>query len=86
MAYFPFFIDIDNQKCLIVGGGTVAYRKVLVLKDYGPRIHVVAAEISGKIRDLRREKTAGSSWSRESLRTGIWRMWTLWWRPRRTGR
>ena len=56
MAYFPFFIDIDNQKCLIVGGGTVAYRKVLVLKDYGPRIHVVAAEISGKIRDLAERK------------------------------
>ena len=55
MAYFPFFIDIENQNCLIVGGGTVAYRKVRVLSDYGPRIRVVAPEISEKIRELAAE-------------------------------
>ena len=56
MAYFPFFVDIENQNCLIVGGGTVAYRKVRVLMDYGPRIRVVAPEISEKIRELASEK------------------------------
>ena len=23
MAYFPFYIDIENKKILVVGGGTV---------------------------------------------------------------
>ena len=52
MAYFPFFVDIEGQDCLIVGGGTVAYRKVQALKDYGPCIRVVAPEISEKIQSL----------------------------------
>ena len=42
MAYFPFFMDIEGQRCLIVGGGIVACRKVEVLLDYGPEIVVVS--------------------------------------------
>ena len=29
MAYFPFYIDIENKNILVVGGGTVALRRVL---------------------------------------------------------
>lgn len=52
MAYFPFFVDVEGQDCLIVGGGNVAYRKVLVLADYGPRIRVVSPEIGEDLREL----------------------------------
>lgn len=31
MAYFPMFVDMTERECLIVGGGNVAYRKVIVL-------------------------------------------------------
>lgn len=58
MAYFPFFMDIENQKCLIVGGGIVACRKVEVLLEYGPDITVVAVEMADRmVRDC--EKAAG---------------------------
>ncbi len=49
MAYFPFFVDIENQDCLIVGGGIVALRKVEVLIDYGPRITVVSPQIEEEL-------------------------------------
>lgn len=52
MAYFPFFVDIKGQKCLIVGGGMVAYRKVAVLLDYGPDIEVVAPQMNRELADL----------------------------------
>ncbi len=52
MAYFPFFMDIEGQNCLIVGGGKVACRKVAVLADYGPRIRVVAPEMEEELREL----------------------------------
>ena len=56
MAYFPFFMDIEGQRCLIVGGGVVACRKVEVLLDYGPEIVVVSPETgAGKVTLLRRE-------------------------------
>ncbi len=45
MAYFPFFVDIEGKRCLIAGGGMVSYRKVLILKDFGPDITVVSPEM-----------------------------------------
>lgn len=52
MAYFPFFVDIENQDCLIAGGGTVALRKVEVLLPYGPRITVISPEIEPEMKEL----------------------------------
>ena len=49
MGYFPFFIDIKDRPCLIVGGGRVALRKAEKLLPYGPRITVVAHEICDEI-------------------------------------
>lgn len=52
MAYFPFFVDIEKQNCLIVGGGIVALRKVEVLLPYDPDITVVAPEFAPELREL----------------------------------
>ncbi len=36
MNYLPVFIDIKQKPCLVVGGGSIAYRKInLLLKAYG---------------------------------------------------
>ena len=51
MAYFPMFVDIEKKKCLIVGGGTVALRKVQVLLDFGADVVVVAPEVIPKIKE-----------------------------------
>ena len=51
MAYFPMFVDIKKKKCLIVGGGTVALRKVKVLLDFGADVVVVALEVISKIKE-----------------------------------
>ena len=52
MAYFPFCVDIEGQKCRIVGGGIVACRKEEVLLEYGPEITVVAPVMSERITRL----------------------------------
>ncbi len=44
MEYFPFFIDIEGQPVLIVGGGAVALRKAEKLLPYRPRLRAVAPE------------------------------------------
>lgn len=43
MAYFPFFMEMEGRKGLVVGGGRVALRKVRALLPYGPKLTVVAA-------------------------------------------
>ena len=50
MAYFPVFMDITGQEVLIVGGGTVAFRKVEKLLPYEPQITLVAPNVDARIR------------------------------------
>ena len=52
MAYFPMFVDMTERECLIVGGGNVAYRKVIVMLDFGAKITVVAEDICEELRKL----------------------------------
>lgn len=52
MAYFPFYIDIENKKILVVGGGTVALRKIEKLTPFSPDITVVAPKICDEIKAL----------------------------------
>ena len=52
MAYFPFYIDIENKKILVVGGGTVALRKIEKLTPFSPDITVVAPKICEEIKVL----------------------------------
>ena len=58
MAYFPFFIDIEQKKCLVVGGGTVALRKVEVLLPYGAILIVVAPSIHEDIIAMAKEDSS----------------------------
>ena len=50
MAYFPFFIDIENKKGLIVGGGRIAAHKAEKVKPFGAKITIIAPDISEDLR------------------------------------
>lgn len=53
MAYFPFFMDISGQSCVIAGGGKVAFRKIEVLLEFGAKIIVIAPDICSEITALK---------------------------------
>ncbi|GAN32008.1 MAG: bifunctional precorrin-2 dehydrogenase/sirohydrochlorin ferrochelatase [Candidatus Brocadia sp. AMX2] len=42
--YYPIFLNIQDKKCVVVGGGDVAWRKVCSLKDAGAKVTVVSPE------------------------------------------
>lgn len=48
-AYMPISITLKDRRCLVVGGGQVALRKVETLLDYDCHITVVAPEVTGKL-------------------------------------
>ncbi|MGH4122020.1 MAG: precorrin-2 dehydrogenase/sirohydrochlorin ferrochelatase family protein [Clostridium sp.] len=50
--YYPMMIDIKNKKCLVVGGGNVAYRKVNELIEYGAKVTLVSMGINENINSL----------------------------------
>jgi precorrin-2 dehydrogenase / sirohydrochlorin ferrochelatase len=49
MAFFPLFIDLENKKCVVVGGGRVATRKAETLLQFAARIVVISPEITEQL-------------------------------------
>ena len=52
MKTYPANLLLENRKCLVVGGGKVAARKLDRLVESGADVKVVAAKASNKIKDL----------------------------------
>lgn len=52
MDFFPVFLNIKNQECLVVGGGDVAARKVRSLMASGAKVRVVAPELGNILRGM----------------------------------
>ncbi|MDA8234005.1 MAG: bifunctional precorrin-2 dehydrogenase/sirohydrochlorin ferrochelatase [Clostridia bacterium] len=44
--FYPINLRIENQNCLIVGGGKVAERKVLSLLDCGAIVRVISQQVT----------------------------------------
>ncbi len=56
MAYFPVFVDLKERECLVVGGGKVAYRKVVNLLTFEGDVTLVAVDICDELKTLADEK------------------------------
>ncbi len=52
MAFFPIFINLHEQPVLIVGAGTVAYRKTCSLLDFAAKVVVVAPTFHPAFKEL----------------------------------
>lgn len=44
-AYYPMFVDIRGRRCVVIGGGEVAMRKVARLVDCGGDVEVISPEL-----------------------------------------
>lgn len=51
MQNYPIFVDLKKQPCLVVGGGSVALRKIRLMLSAGAKITVVAPNICQELRD-----------------------------------
>ena len=52
MSYFPFFMEIKDQHCLVVGGGIVALRKIEKLLPFGVKITVVSPAFCSEVEEM----------------------------------
>ena len=52
MDIFPISLKLQQQPCLIVGGGHIAYRKAVLLAKAGAVIHVIAPEIEANLLEI----------------------------------
>ena len=42
--HFPMFVDLTHRKVTVVGGGTIALRRVQVLLSFGAQVHMIAPQ------------------------------------------
>ncbi len=50
--YYPVMLDLKGKKCLVVGGGTVAERKVMHLVESDADVYVIALELTETLQNL----------------------------------
>jgi precorrin-2 dehydrogenase/sirohydrochlorin ferrochelatase len=55
MRYYPLFLDIARRRCVVVGGGNVAERKVGRLLACGASVEVVATSVTPLLAALKGE-------------------------------
>ena len=55
MAYFPLFVNLEKQKIVIVGGGTIAERRAKTILPFAETVTVVAKTFSEEITALAAE-------------------------------
>lgn len=51
-TYYPMMVDLAGRRCLVVGGGRVAERKIALLQDCGAEVEVVSPATTRKIAGL----------------------------------
>jgi precorrin-2 dehydrogenase len=51
-VYYPAFLDLRSRRCLVVGGGAVAERKVGALLDAGARVVIVSPTLTSALEEL----------------------------------
>lgn len=44
-SYFPVFLNVSGKKCVVVGGGQVALRKVKTLLERGADVEVISPDV-----------------------------------------
>jgi precorrin-2 dehydrogenase/sirohydrochlorin ferrochelatase len=51
MGYYPIFVDLRERRCLVIGGGTVAERKVQGLLAVEAAVTVVSPQLTTQLAD-----------------------------------
>lgn len=54
MSRFPLFVDMKGRKCVVVGGGRIAARKIETLILFNAEIAVISPEITDKLLELKK--------------------------------
>jgi precorrin-2 dehydrogenase / sirohydrochlorin ferrochelatase len=55
--YYPVFLGIHKRKCVVVGGGRVAFRKVRMLLDCGGIVKVISSNFHSNLLGLAEKKS-----------------------------
>ena len=50
--YYPIFLNISGKRCVVIGGGQVALRKVRTLLEHGASVQVISPDLCSELNQL----------------------------------
>jgi len=56
VIYYPIFLNLRGKRCVVIGGGNVALRKVKVLLDCGANVTMISPKLHPEIVKLSKRK------------------------------
>lgn len=57
MTYYPVYLEMKGRRCLVIGGGAVAERKIASLLEVGAKVTVISPHVTDAI----------ARWSKDNL-------------------
>lgn len=69
MDIFPISLKLQQQPCLIVGGGHIAYRKAVLLAKAGAALHVISPEIDDDLLEI--VEQSGGQYTKSAYGSGF---------------
>ena len=57
MSYFPIYLEMKGRRCVVIGGGAVAERKVASLLEVGAEVTVISPDASPTILTWSKEQS-----------------------------
>ncbi|WP_372714453.1 bifunctional precorrin-2 dehydrogenase/sirohydrochlorin ferrochelatase [Ilyobacter sp.] len=67
--FFPLFIDLSHKRCLVIGAGNIACRKIKTLLKYGANVEVITREVAeSEILELQDIKISMRDFTEEDLK------------------
>lgn len=54
-GYLPIMVDVRGRRCVVVGGGTIAQRKISTLLRQGALVTVISPQLTGQLRRCARQ-------------------------------
>jgi precorrin-2 dehydrogenase/sirohydrochlorin ferrochelatase len=68
MKYYPVSMDLRGKRCIVVGGGRVAQRRIATLLDHGAQVRMVSPIVTDELRTL---ATSGKvTWVNSAYKSG----------------
>jgi len=56
ITYYPIFLNLQDRRCVVIGGGKVALRKIKALLDCGAKVTMISPEPHPEIVKLSKKK------------------------------
>ena len=66
--YYPVFIDVNQRRCIIIGGGNIGQEKVEKLLECDAEVFVISPEVNPRVKEMASNNEI--SWDRREYRQG----------------